>query len=183
MNWGRELTWELAMKLNRNNKGSTLIEVMMSAAMIATISVVLVALLIHALSGWSSGASHDFANSQATIAMQKLCNEIRDARTATVSSGVLTVVFPKRNTDPDTGEVVYDLSANDPVTRSYYVSDNKLYRSVSGDNSVVTSDVSSVVFGSSGPRVTITLTAQQHIGKSTSEQQIISTVALRNFRS
>ena len=162
----------------------TMVEIMVVTGLLTMVTVSFVAMLIHSLRGWSSGTSSETSTSKATIAIQRLANDIRDARSAVVSSGVLTVTFPNSVVDPGTGERIYDLSSDDPVTRSYYVSGGNLVRTVGGVTTILCRGVTTTTFHAWGGTVTITtLTSTDQEGTYTSTQQITGNIALRNFKS
>lgn len=168
-----------------NSKGMTLVEVLVAVSILAVVSTSLVALIIHSIDGWSMGASYNNAVNTPTIAMQKLCNDIRDGRTATATSNYLTVTFPLKVTDPDTQEQVYDPSADSVITVSYYVDNTgNLIKSMNGTTTIIARGMSSAVFGANGGVVTITLTAKDRMGsqKNESTQQIDGRVSLRNYK-
>lgn len=170
-------------KTSRGFRGFSLVEMLIAVAVISMASVVLVSLITGALTGWSSGTSKDTASSNATLAMQRLANEIRDGRIAYAYSNTLVVYFPMSITDEATGMVTYDKSASDPVPRIYYVADGNLVRSVQGVTSVVARGISSATFGASGGMVSITLVSSEQVGHSQSQCQVTGRVTLRNFRS
>lgn len=161
----------------------TLVELMVSMSIISMAGVALVALLSHSLSAWSAGSSNEAATSSATIALQKLSNEIRDGKAAVGSSGTLTVTFPRLITDPLTNESVYDSSASDPVTRSYYISNGNLVRKMGTNVVILARGISSATFGADGGIVSVTLIGDQHIGSSASTYQVTGRISLRNYRS
>ncbi|MGQ9580010.1 MAG: hypothetical protein ACUVT8_03585 [Armatimonadota bacterium] len=132
--------------------------------------------------GFSSGVSHEVSISQATIALQKLANEIREAKSAAVLGEALVVTFTLEVEDPSTGESVHDISANDPTTRTYYVSNGNLVRSVNGVVSVLARGISSATFATSGRSVYVTLTSSEQVGRKTASAQETGRIALRNFR-
>lgn len=161
----------------------TLVELMVSISIVSIAGIALVALLIHSLRAWSAGSSNEAATSSATIALQKLSNDIRNGKAAVGSSGTLTVTFPRLMTDPLTNESVYDPSVSDPVTRSYFISNGNLVKQTGASVVIVTRDISSATFGATGGVVTVTLTSNQHIGSSTSTHQVKGRISLRNYRS
>lgn len=165
-----------------NKRGMTAVEMLISVAVLSVIGTALVAILAHSITGFSSGVSHEASISQATIALQKLANEIREAKSATVSGEALVVTFPLAVEDPSTGERIYDISANDPVTRSYYVSNGNLVRSVNGTVSIVARGISSATFATSGRDVYITLTSSEQVGRKAASAQVTGRIALRNFK-
>lgn len=164
----------------RGKSGMTLVEMMFAVALASVVGVALVSTVMHSLTAYNSGISQSNDTDAVTLAVQQISNEIRDGRSATVSSGVLTVTFPRTLTDASTGEKIYDLSANDPVTRSYYVSGGNLIRSVGSSESTVRRGISSATFGASGGIVTMTL-----VGAAPNRPdkcEITSRVSLRNYR-
>lgn len=171
------------MKFLRRKNGITLIEMVISTFILCIASLALGGLLIHAVRGWCSGTSHDYATGSATLALQKLCYDIRDARSATITSGTLVVTFPGKLIDQGTGEEIYDSSGSTSTTRSYYISGGKLMRLVNGTTSVLAQGISSATFGASGGSVNVTLTATDQVGTSSSNQQVSGRISLRNFRS
>lgn len=180
---------QMPSKRIRNKQGMTLFEVVIAMLIASVISTVLAAVLTQSIKSWSSGASKEAANSSATIALQKLSYDIRNARSATATSSTLTVVFPLLRTDPYTGEQVYDQSADDPAVYTYYVdsSTNCLMKSVNGTTTVFARNITSAVFGALGGRVTVTLTSKQQLGYSSTAQQdndcqqITGYISLRNY--
>ncbi len=171
------------MKLLSKRAGMTLVEVVVASGVLTLITISLVAMLIHSLRGWSSGTSKDTAVTKVTVALQRLATDVRDARSAQVVSGRLVVTFPATVVDGSTGERVYDLSANDPVTSSYYVLNGNLVRNRGGTISIIERGISAASFGASGGTVTITLTGADQEGTYSAARQVVSRVTLRNFRS
>lgn len=177
------MTEVVIMKLPRGRRGMTLIEVLVTGAVLSMVAVTLLSLLIYTLRGWSSGTSKEGATSSATIALQKLCNDVRDGKEASISSGSLVVTFPSKLTDGGTQQTIYDLSGSDPATRTYRIREGNLERVVSGTASVLGKGVSSATFGVSGGTVTITLTSTEQVGSCTNTRELTSRVVLRNYRS
>lgn len=171
------------MRVLRTKRGMTLVELVASTAIITIISVSLFAVVVHGLRGYSAGTSQQEALNSAGVALQKLSAEIRDGRSAVVQGSTLTVTFPALLSDPDTGERVYDINTNDPVTRSYYVHNGDLVRRVSGAVSVVARGVSSVEFIASLGTVRATLVGHSQTGSVGSTQSVSGMIALRNHRS
>jgi hypothetical protein len=160
----------------------TAVEVMISISILSMAGICLVAILIQSLAGWSSGTSRDTSTGQATIALQRLSNDIRDGKSASVSNGVLTVVFPLALQDATTGERIYDLSSDDPTPRHYYTTGSDLVRSVGGTTSIIGRGVSAATFAAGGGAVTVSLTSSEQVGKCVSTQQVTGRVALRNYQ-
>ena len=172
------------MRFLRSSRGMTLLEVAVCVTILVMAGASLLAMVIGSVNGWSSGVSKDTMNSRATIAMQKLSSDIREARTATASEDekTLSVTFPTLLTDPDTQEQSYHPSADDSVTRYYYVSDDgDLVREAGGDITVIGPQVSSADFGALGGTVTATLESSGQIGTAFSKQSVTGRISLRNF--
>ena len=161
----------------------TLVEALVSVSVLAVISTGLLTMSVQCLRGWGKGAANESANSNVTLAVQRLAFDIREARSATVSSSQLVVVFPKALTDPSSGEKGYDAVLNDPVTRSYYVSGGNLMRNTGGTISTLARGISSSsVFSASGSAVDVTLVSDQQLGTSVSTQRAAAHICLRNYR-
>ena len=171
------------MKIARNNLGMTVVEMMLSMFVIALLSLGLFSMLMHGLRGWSKGAGTEAAGGAAAIALQRFSNDIRDARSATVSGSELIVTFPRTNTDPFTNEEAYDAAANDPITRSYYVSDNgNLVRKVGTDIKVLARNVSDeTTIYASGNGVQVTIVSKQQLGPTECRQEATGHITLRNY--
>lgn len=177
------------MKLRNNNKGMTLVEVMVSVGVLSIVGTGLLTMSVACLRSWGNGASNEVANSNVTLAVQKLAFEIREARSATVSGSQLVAVFPKALTDPTSGEKGYDAVLNDAVTRSYYVSGGNLMRNKGGTISTLAKGISAVGNGpndtklsASGSAVDVTLWSAQQLGTSVRNQSATAHIALRNYR-
>lgn len=170
------------MKPVSGRRGMTLVEVVVASSVLTMITISLVAMLVHSLTGWSSGTSKDTAVTKVTVALQRLATDIRDGRSAQVVSGRLVVTFPALMTDGSTGEQVYDLSTNDPVTRSYYVLNGNLVRNRAGTIAIIERGISAATFGASGGTVTVTLTGADQEGTYSATRQITGRITLRNFR-
>lgn len=167
-----------------DRRGVTLIEVMVTVGILSLVTAGLVSMLMQSLRGWSSGTSGGTSTAKGTFAIQRLASDIRDAKSAVVSSGRLVVTFPSLVEDPSTGEQIYDLSSDDPVTRSYYVSDGNLVRTAGGTTVILCRGVTSASFHAWGGTVTVTtLTGSDCDGTHTATQEMTGSIALRNFKS
>ncbi|MCE5323608.1 prepilin-type N-terminal cleavage/methylation domain-containing protein [bacterium] len=162
-----------------NNKGMTLLEVMITIGLLSMVGAGLTATLIGSVRGWRSGVSKDNAVSDVTIAMQKLSMEIRDGRSAGVSNNVLTVTFP--NTITEGSESIYDLSTAGSVTRSYYMSDGNLVRNVGGSVSILGRGVVADFGTTTGGAVSVTLSSQNSDETGT-PLSVRGKISLRNYR-
>jgi len=94
------------MRIGHRTRGMTLLETMLSTALLSLVGLGLSAMLMGSVKGWSTGTSKDQTTSAATLALQKLSTEIRDGRSSVISSdgSTLTVTFPRLITDANTGE-------------------------------------------------------------------------------
>ena len=171
------------MKLAPNNKGMTLIEVLISVSVLAIVGTGLLTMSVHCLRGWGRGTGNEAANSNVTLAVQKLAIDIREARSATSNSAQtqIVAVFPKMLTDPDTGEQVYDAVLNDPETRTYYVSaGNLICRKGDVITTVARGISANSVLTASGAAVDVTLKSIPPAGTSAVTQQATAHISLRN---
>ena len=167
-----------------NNKGFSLIEIMIVVTIVSMVTISLIALLSQSVSGWGSGTSTNNVNNTVSIAMQKMCNDIRDGRSATASSGVLTITYPLLVVDGTTQEKVYSSSSNSAYTVSYYrTSNNYLIRSSGGSSKTIATNIKEAVFGANGGSISIKLTAQNKMDKSITTQTLNGRVCLRNYKS
>jgi len=151
---------------------------------IATTSVM--AMLVGSMDGWTRGTSNDYAQTSVSIGLQKLSQEIREAETASVASGRLTVVMPLKTTGAN-GEVFYNRGTAGE-SRTYYVANGELRRSVGGVVSVVLKRISAATFLTNGPNVNITLTSNEREGtaearRTLEDQTATVRVRLRNYGS
>lgn len=188
----QEIALEMKTIVLRSRRGMTVVETVIAMTIVSMAGITLLAVLSQTLSGWSTGTSQDAATSAATLAVQKLSRDIRDGRKATESGGVLTVTFPRLLTNPLTNEQSYDLSADDPVTRSYYIdyTNGNLMRKLGSASATIlcrgitgpTAAGNPPPFGANGGTVTINLDSTGKIGGAEKTCRVTARVALRNFR-
>lgn len=157
-------------------------ETVITISVLCLTGVTMVSVLSGSLNVYSRGESGTNAVNSATIALQRLSNDIRDGRSATVNSGVLTVRYPATVTDPSTGEKMYDLSAQDPVAHLYYLSNGNLVRSVNSSVTTIARGISSVTWGASGGSINVTITGTAQTGSKVSNQQVVGRITMRNYR-
>ncbi|HEU4752640.1 MAG TPA: hypothetical protein VFU47_05980 [Armatimonadota bacterium] len=140
----------------------------------------LVAMGVTAGKQWAYGSSKLIADGDASMAIQKLANEIRDGKridTAASTSSTLVVVFPLKNAT--TGD--YD-RFTDGTTYKYFLSGGNLVRQ-QGTNptTVIARAVNTVSFTYSGNnQVQITLRTQKQMGTRTGVTTYVTQVSLRN---
>lgn len=185
------------MRLVRSKKGMTLIEAGFAITITSMIGVALLAMLSQSLVGWHEGTAQNTATNAATIAAQKLISEIRDGKSASFNAGVLTVVFPKKVTNPVSGEAIYDISMSDPVPSYFYIANGNLMKRVGIlgtpvilERGVVWKTDNADLMGADNGEVNFTLLSKPEVGsvaredyKKPSEQEVIMRVTLRNYRS
>ena len=159
----------------------TLIEVVVAMGILTLLGVSLLGMLMQSLRGWASGSGNEAANSTATTALHRLTFDIREGRSAVVSSGQLIVTFPALITDTGTGEQIYDSKLNNPVPRSYYVSGGNLVRNVGGTISILRRGISSATFVAAANSIEITLVSTKQLGTSVCTQQATGCVTFRNY--
>lgn len=186
------------MRILRNKRGVTVVEAMMTITILSVASLALVGMLIGGIKGWCAGTGQDTATSSVTMAVQKLASEIHDGKEATVTSNQLKVTYPAKVTHSSTGDVIYDLSATDPVYRLYYLENGNLMRKeVNGSTSLPPTVLAKNIYqqdpvtvGGTAPppfsalngEVNVKLKGQEQAGTKISKQQIDVRITLRNFR-
>lgn len=170
------------MKLRGNKKGYTLIEVIIATGLSTMILAVMVSILIYSMWGWSRGVSQNTATDVVNMAMQKLANDARDGRDASVSSNILTITFPNKVTDSVTQETIYDLSTTSSVTRQYLVSNSNLIRRVNGTDTVIARGITNATFQVHYGSVNVALTGYDRSGKYSATEQANGRIFLRNYR-
>lgn len=171
-------------ELIRNRRGTTLIETIIAAGLLAVVLLATLLLLITMLNIWSKGASGTSANSYASLAMRKLVLEIEEGKSATVTNGQLVVVFPYY--DSSTGDYVKTLPG---VTATYYLSGETgnestgtyLWKSVGVTKTRLARNIESISFSvTSSKLVRITLTGTDQEGGAISPNLMQQSVKLRN---
>lgn len=153
-------------------------EIVVASFITLLIAASALAIFNETLWGWSRGTSKAYAETSASVALQKLAQEIRPALSASIASGQLVAVMPQQRTGAH-GEVTYNRSATGE-TRRYYVSGGELKRSVDGVVSTVLTRVSSATFTVAGTTVNISVTGTEQVGRVTTTKQFTTRVQLRN---
>ncbi|HUV04888.1 MAG TPA: hypothetical protein VMX94_07245 [Armatimonadota bacterium] len=182
--------------LLKGQKGFTIIEAVISAALLCMVLVGTLILLVSMLNMWARGASGTSANTYAGLAMRKLVLEIEEG----TSAEALDMA-----TDPDTGTVYgtqlqvtfpyYSTSLGAYVrtqpgsTAIYYLSGTTgsestgtdLWRSVGGTKTKLAKNVESITFVvTNGRLVRINLTGRDVAGGCISPNFLQQSVKLRN---
>ena len=164
-------------------RGMTLVEVAIAMLISGLVALCMLALLIGGIDGWGRGTSKMYAETSASLAAQKIAQEIRDAQSASTASGTLTVTLPLESSDAN-GEYCYSRGTAGQV-RQYFVRNGKLMRSVAGNESVVLNRVSQVSFAVSGADISITATGTEQAGVwrpgTLRDRQATVRVRLRNY--
>ncbi len=169
------------MNIRGNNKGMTAVEMLIAISILSLLAMGVFTMLWQCLTGWGNSAATEVANSNASIALQKLSFEIREARSATLSGGQLVVTFPLVHTDPVTGEKLYDTAANDPVTSTYYVSGGNLVRLRNGNTQIIARGISTEsTFTAAAGYVDVVLVSSKQLGRCVKKQQVTGHITLRN---
>lgn len=172
----------LTSKLLKTNRGATLVEVMVVIGIVTLICGVLLMLVNGTLGTWSSSASTAYADSSASIAVQKLARDIRDGASASLDGSTLVVVFPATLSDTGgNGETLYSPGAIG-ATRRYLLSNGNLIRRVGGTDTILARGIHSLDFSATLGVVTVTLVAREQVGKSTTSKTSTTRVTLRNYR-
>lgn len=81
-----------------NNKGYTLVELVIASGLLLIVVLVSLSLLSSVIKYWSAGYSGTSANSYAAVAMRKLVLDVQEGMSASASAdgNTLTVTFPYR---------------------------------------------------------------------------------------
>lgn len=166
----------------RRDAGFTLLEMLVSMAVLTMLGGAFVAIIIHTIQGWSSGTSRAIADSAAFVAVAKLSADVRVGTAASVVSGELRVTVPPLVTDAN-GEKYYDPSST-CTTYRYYLSGGSIYRQIgSATATVFARDVSAVTFSVAGDLVSVAVTGSNRTGMSQSQRESSAHIVLRNFGS
>jgi hypothetical protein len=160
-----------------------MVELMLTVSITSMVTMGLLGMLIHSMGTVTRQTGNDESVTEATFAVQKVMADIRDGRSASVSSGRLTVVYPALITDAATGEKIYSLSAAGTTSKTYYLDSgsHKLKRIASGVTTTLARDITAATFAASGTTVSISLTGNDN-GRFTKPSVVTSRVALRNDR-
>ena len=169
-------------KLLFRTEGMTILEVTVSLAIMALLSVTLTALIVYSIRAWSSGSSTTGASNASDLAIQKLSQDIRIASSASLSSGQLVLTVPDLITDAN-GEAYYDRNGASTVRR-YSLSNGMIYRQIgAGASTVFARGISTIGFSVTGAMVTINVTGSDHVGTSISNEVKTARVVMRNYGS
>jgi hypothetical protein len=154
----------------------TMVEVMVVLGIMAVFTSALFSLLITSLWSWDRGSAKGQSDTAASVALQKVARAIVDGKSASVSSGQLTVQLPLVNDQGD-----YDRTGNGN-TVMIYLTGTTLYKQINSGTAVsLSKDITAVTFSASSGSVTVSVTAQGQTGKNIMSTQLSQVVALRNY--
>jgi prepilin-type N-terminal cleavage/methylation domain-containing protein len=163
-------------RLRRRRAGMTLVEVLVVLGILAVLTSALFSLLITSLWSWDRGSGKGQSDTTASIALQKVVRAIADGKSASVTSGQLTVQLPLLNNQSD-----YDRSSNGNTVK-IYLTGTTLYQQINaGTAAIVSKDITAATFTVSSRSITVSLTAQGRTGKNLMTTQMSQVVALRNY--
>jgi prepilin-type N-terminal cleavage/methylation domain-containing protein len=163
-------------EFRRRRPGMTLVEVTVVLGIMAVLTSALFSLLISSLWSWDRGSSKGQSDTTASIALQKVARAIVDGKSATVSSGQLTVQLPLVN---DQGN--YDRTSNGNTVK-IYLTGTTLYQQINSGTAVsVSKDITAATFTTSNGSVTVSLTSRGQTGKNIMSTQLSQEIALRNY--
>ncbi len=168
--------------MKMNSKGFTMIETVTATGLSTMILICLMTLLISSIYAWSKGVGRNTAIETATMASQRLGNDMRDGMSASVYNGMLTVVFPGKVTDSSNGETMYDLTSSATTYRYYLVTNKTLVRRENGTDTVIARNIISASFSIQGESVVTSLRSLDSSGSYSSSALVDSKVLLRNYR-
>jgi hypothetical protein len=154
----------------------TMVEVMVVLGIMAVFTSALFSLLITSLWSWDKGSAKGQSDTTASIALQKVARAIVDGKSASVSSGMLTVQLPLVNNQGD-----YDRSGNGNTVKIYRTG-TTLYEQINSGTAVsLSKDITAATFTPTSGTVTVALTAQGQTGKNIMSTQLSQVIALRNY--
>lgn len=164
------------MKL-RTRRGATLIEILVVSALFLTLLSSLLTMGMTATTGYSANSSKMMADDNASLALQRMTQEIRSGLRVTVDANAegVTVVMPRVNSEGD-----YD-RFSDGIQVRYYLEGGRLYRKQGlGTPTIAGRNVSAARFSMEGTQLDIELTCSQKIGTRQGTTTLATEVTLRN---
>lgn len=165
--------------VRKTRRGFNLVELIIASGILSFILAGLVATGIASSTQWAISKTKTSADNDASLALQRLTEEIRAGIKATVSSDSksLSVVMPAVNSAGD-----YDRYTNG-ATWTFYQSNGKLYRKIgTGTATRLGSNITGVSFslGAGTAQVIATVTSRQTQGSRYGETSYTTTISLRN---
>ncbi len=163
--------------ITRTARGATLIEVLIVASLFLVVLGGLLSMGLTATTSYSLNGSKMMADDSASMALQRLSQEVRTGLRVTVDADAqgLTVVMPAVNSQGD-----YD-RYNDGAQIRYYLNAGRLYRKVGTANAtVVGKNITVGRFTLDGSQLGIHLTCAQQIGNRQGTTSLATEITLRN---
>lgn len=163
----------------KSNGGFTVIEVMVTIAILAMVGCTLILLIIHSLKSWSDGYNKNDATANSAVLFHKLYIDVREGSGAIGAKNELRLSMPPIITDTY-GEDYYDLAATPTVYR-YYLENGKVYQKIGSDPArsfAAYDSENEITFSVTGSIVTVNIHKKDH------PEEIIDTyqILMRNFQ-
>ena len=156
----------------------TIIEVLVAATIMMIVTVGILGLSIASGRTWSHGSARVITEDSASLALQRISQEIRGGSSATVDATgkILTVTYPNVNAAGD-----YERDNMAPVKTRYFVDNGVLYSQYgTTTRKALARRVTGIAFLLNGGQVFITLSSQQKVGITQRTALFQSEVTLRN---
>ena len=163
----------------RGRRGFNLVEVIIAAGILTFILAGIIATGIASSTQWAISKTKTSADNDASLALQRLTEEVRAGIKASVSSDskTLTITMPAVNSAGD-----YDRYTNGAIW-SFYASNGKLYRKIgTGTATRLGNNITGASFalGAGTAQVVATVTSRQYQGSRYGETSYTTTISLRN---
>ncbi len=163
----------------KRRRGFNLVEVVIAAGLMLFVLAGIIATGIASTTQWAVSKTKTSADNDASLALQRLTEEVRTGIKATVSSDskTLTITMPAVNSAGD-----YDRYTNG-ASWQFYQSNGNLYRKIGTGTAVrLGKNITSVSFalGSGTAQVIATVTSRQTQGNRYGETSYTTTISLRN---
>jgi hypothetical protein len=156
------------------------VEVLTTATLFTTLLTGIVAVTTSTIREYARGSAKMSADDQTSVALQKMCREIRAGTQATINSPTdLTVTLPYQNSQGD-----YERYMNGSTVR-YYLSNGNVYRQVNtAASTIAIQGATRLLFSSqstsAGLRYQVSLTCRQRSGTEYRDTTLTTTLSLRN---
>lgn len=160
-------------------RGFNLVEVIIAAGIMMFILAGVIATGIASTTQWAVNKTKTSADNDASLALQRLTEEVRTGIKAAVSSDskTLTITMPAVNSAGD-----YDRYTNG-ASWSFYQSNGSLFRKIGTGTAVqLGKNITGATFalGSGSAQVVATITSRQTQGTRYGETSYVTTISLRN---
>ena len=169
----------LSTRPTRERRGATLPEVAIMAASFSILLAGLVTMGISAGSEWSRGSSRIMADNDASMAVQRIAQEMRDGASGTVSTDKLRVTVQMPYKDTTTG--FYDRFRSGDTVTYYRDTTGNLYKQVNQNTPLLIGrNLRELSFDGGGEQVTIRLQTWSKTGTKESRTEYSTQVTFRN---